>query len=134
MHLPFYCNTPNTTVQPTYLYLTMKPTTRNPRLDQRFTLIDTERRFRRACEQIVQLNYKLDDLQGRYLSAKKDNLRSFRYNCRLRLSVVEGLRNMYYDYAHQKAEDIDGLRKDLGETVEIVASDEDSDEDDDMMD
>ena len=133
MYLSFYCNTPNTTVHPTYL--TMKPTTRNPRLDQRFTLIDTERRFRRACEQIVQLNYKLDDLQGRYLSAKKDNLRSFRYNCRLRLAVVEGLRNMYYDYAHQKAEDIAGLRKDLyGETVEIVASDEDSDEDDDMMD
>ena len=108
----------------------MKATARNhPRLHQRFTLLDSERRFRTACEQIVQLNYKLDDMQSRYLRAKKDGLRTHRYIYRLRMSVVEGLRNMYYDYAHQKAEDISGLRKDLyGETVDVVLGSEDGNE------
>ena len=97
-----------------------------PKLDKRFTLLDTERRFRRACEQIVQLNYKLDDLQSRYLKAKRDNHRSYRYSFRLRLAVAEGLRNMYYDYAHKKAEDVAELRKDLyGEIVDVVSGPED---------
>ncbi|PJE77325.1 hypothetical protein CI610_03758 [invertebrate metagenome] len=35
---------------------------------------------------------------------------------------------MYYDYAHQKAEDISGLRKDLyGEIVDVVSGSEDED-------
>ena len=107
----------------------MKASARNPRLDKRFTLLESERRFRRACEQIVQLNYKLDEIQSRYLGAKRDGQRTFRYNYRLRLSVMEGLRNMYYDYAHQKAEDISGLRKDLyGEIVDVVSGSEDEDE------
>ena len=91
-------------------------------LAKRFQLLDTERRFRRACEQIVQLNYKLDDLQCRYLKAKKENMRTFRYSLRLRLAVVEGLRNTYYDYAHQKAETVAELRKEMyGEEVDIIS-------------
>jgi mitochondrial fission protein ELM1 len=90
-------------------------------LGKRFTLIDNERRFRRACEQIVQLNHKLDALQSRYLKAKRDNMKTNRYNLRLRLAVAEGLRNMYYDYAHQKAEAVAKLREEMyGETVEIL--------------
>ena len=91
-------------------------------LDKRFQLMDTERRFRRACEQIVQLNYKLDDLQCRYLKAKKENMKTFQYSLRLRLAVVEGLRNTYYDYAHQKAETVAELRKEMyGDEVDIVS-------------
>ena len=84
-------------------------------------LVDNERRFKRACEQIVQLNYSLDALQQRYTKAKKDNNRSFRYSLRLRIAVVDGMRNMYYDYAHKKAETIAELRQELfGEVVDIV--------------
>jgi hypothetical protein len=46
------------------------------------------------------LNYSLDALQQRYNKAKKDNHKSFRYSLRLRIAVVDGMRNMYYDYAH----------------------------------
>jgi hypothetical protein len=46
--------------------------------------------FKRACEQIVQLNYSLDALQQRYNKAKKDNHKSFRYSLRLRIAVVDG--------------------------------------------
>ena len=91
-------------------------------LDKNFQLTDSERRFRHACaEQIVQLNYKLDELQCRYLKAKRENMRTFGYSLRPRLAVVEGLRNAYYDYAHQKAEKVAELGQELfGEDVDIV--------------
>jgi hypothetical protein len=50
-------------------------------------LVENEKRFKRACEQIVQLNYSLDALQQRYNKAKKDNHKSFRYSLRLRIAV-----------------------------------------------
>lgn len=92
--------------------------------DKSSTLVDSERRFKRACEQIVQLNYSLDALQQRYNKAKKDNNKSFRYSLRLRIAVVDGMRNMYYDYAHNKAETIADLRREMfGEVVDIVSDD-----------
>jgi hypothetical protein len=93
-------------------------------LDKRFSLVDSERRFRRACEQIVFLNNKLEDLQRRYAKAEMDNRKSFRYSLRLRLAVVEGLRNTYYDYAHGKANHVAELRQELfGENVLVVEDD-----------
>ena len=93
-------------------------------LDKRFSLIDNEKKFKRACEQIVHLNHRMDEMQHRYTKAKRANHRSFRYNLRLRLAVIEGLRNMYYDYAHHKAEAVAELRRELfGEEVEIVTDD-----------
>lgn len=92
---------------------------------KRFSLVNNEKRFKRACEQIVQLNYSLDALQQRYNKAKRDNHRSFRYSLRLKIAVVDGMRNMYYDYAHKKAESIAELRQELfGEVVDIVSGDQ----------
>lgn len=91
-------------------------------LDKRFSLSDSERRFRKACDQIVLLNQKLGAVQKRYKSAKNDNNRSFRYNYRLKLAVIEGVRNMYYDYAYAKADEVAKLRRELfNESVEIVS-------------
>ena len=64
-------------------------------LDKRFSLVDNERKFKRACELILHLNQRMDEMQHRYTKAKKANHRSFRYNLRLRLAVIEGMRNMY---------------------------------------
>ena len=51
-------------------------------------------------------------------------MRAFRYSLRLRLAVVGGLRNTYYDYAHQnmqKAETVAEHHQELfGEDVHIV--------------
>jgi hypothetical protein len=100
-------------------------------LDKRFHLVDSERRFRRACEQIILLNARLGELQIRYNKAKDVNHKSFRYSLRLRLSVLEGLRNTYFEYAHAKAEKVGELRKELfGEIVEIVTEDTDGFESD----
>jgi hypothetical protein len=38
-------------------------------LNKKSTLVDNEKRFKRACEQIVQLNYSLDALQQKYNKA-----------------------------------------------------------------
>ena len=95
-------------------------------LNKKSTLVDNEKRFKRACEQIVQLNYSLDALQQRYNKAKKDNHMSFRYSLRLRIAIVDGMRNMYYDYAHKKAEVVTELRHELfGEVVDIVSDETD---------
>ncbi|CAG2240502.1 unnamed protein product [Mytilus edulis] len=97
-------------------------------LNKRTKLVESERRFKRACEQIVQLNYSLDALQKRYNRAKTDNNKSFRYSLRLRIAVVDGMRNMYYDYAHQKAESVAELRQELfGEVVDIISEDSSAD-------
>ena len=91
-------------------------------LDKRFTLSTAERRFRRTCDQIVLLNQKLGDVQKRYKAARKSNNRAFRYNLRLKLAVIEGARNMFYDYAYAKADQVADLRRELfNESVEIVS-------------
>ena len=95
---------------------------RIPSLDKRFTLTDAERRFRKACDQIVTLNHRLGEVQKRYKMAKRSNNRAFRYNLRLKLAVIEGARNMYYDYAYIKADQVAKLRRDMfDESVEIVS-------------
>ena len=91
-------------------------------LDKRLSLSDAESRFRKACDQIVTLNQRLGDVQKRYKMAKRSNNSAFRYNLRLKLAVIEGARNMYYDYAYIKADQVAQLRKDMfDESVEIVS-------------
>lgn len=86
-------------------------------------LYETETRFKKACEQVVLLNDRLEGLQRRYDKARQENHRSFRYNLRLRMATVEGVRNAYYEYACEKAEKIAELRYYVS-----VNNDPDSDE------
>lgn len=69
-----------------------------------------ESSFQKACEQIVFLNKKLDDLQIRYDRANKEGNKSFRYSLRLKIAAGEGLRNTYYEYACAKADLVTSLR------------------------
>ena len=63
------------------------------------------------------------DVEERYQQAKEDNFCCFRYNLRLKLAAIEGVRNIYFDFAYIKAENVARLRHKLfGETVEIVDS------------
>ena len=90
-------------------------------------LNETETRFKRACEQVVLLNDKLEGLQRRYDKAVQENHRSFRYNLRLKMASVEGVRNAYYEYACEKAEKIAELR------YYVSAADHYESEDEDMV-
>lgn len=64
------------------------------------------------------MNSKVKEMQSRYDRAKTENRRSFRYHIRLRLAVLEGVRNMYNDYAHEKANEIMTLRQDISRSTE----------------
>ena len=89
-------------------------------------LYEMKIRFRRACQQIILLNSRLEELQLRYDQARLDNHKSFRYNLRLKMATVAGVRNSYYEYACWKAETVEELK--LRVTVDSTESESDDEE------
>jgi hypothetical protein len=85
-------------------------------------LYENESRFKKGCDQVILLNDRLEGLQRRYNKAREENHRSFRYNLRLRMATVEGVRNAYYEFACEKAEKIAELRYYL--TVDVDSDSE----------
>ena len=101
-------------------------------MEKRLSLIDSECRFNKACDQITLLNSKLSELQCRYDKACQENHRSFRYHLKMRLVVLERLRDIYCKYADIKAEVVADLRRELfGEEIRIIYSDDTSDSESD---
>nr|KAG5706684.1 hypothetical protein BaRGS_005754 [Batillaria attramentaria] len=82
-------------------------------LDEKMS--EARTKFEKACQQIVLLDQKIRDLEVRYKRAVKNKKNSFRYNLRLRLSVVTGVKMMYHHYASTKAEELTRLRRQLVE-------------------
>ena len=80
--------------------------------------------FRRACGQIMVMNRVISDMQKRYDLAMKQHARAFRYSQRVRIAVLEGVRNMYYEYARQKADLILYLREQIQLEQEYVVAHE----------
>ncbi|KAL3870284.1 hypothetical protein ACJMK2_038360 [Sinanodonta woodiana] len=74
-------------------------------------LSDAQLKFEKACQQIVLLDQKIKDLEVRYKRAVRNKKNSFRYNLRLRLSVVTGVKMMYHHYASTKAEELTRLHR-----------------------
>lgn len=77
------------------------------------TFHKADRKFRRACQQIRLLNHRIEDAQIRYDRAYATSRRSFRYTCRLQLATLEGMRNMFYEYACNRADELEALQEDL---------------------
>lgn len=83
-------------------------------------LASMEKRFLLCCQQITLVDQRLDSLQIRYIRASKDQNRSLRYSLRLQIATVEGIRNIFYQYAKSKGAEIAKLRRDLfDEDVDI---------------
>lgn len=76
-------------------------------------MIQTEQRFERACEQIILLNDRMNIVKRRYFDAKRRENRALRKSLHLQLAVLEGVRNMYFEYARRKAEEVVELRREL---------------------
>ena len=76
-------------------------------------LHDCQRRFDRACDQILLLSTRLRGLRKRYKSARTDNYNSLRFPLRLRIMAAEGLVKNYYHYADIKRSEIIDLRTEL---------------------
>ena len=76
-----------------------------------------EAKFERACSQLTILNAKISEIQLRYDRAAAVNRRSFRYSLRIQLVELEGVRNMYYQYARGKAEELDHMKQQILESL-----------------
>ena len=86
-----------------------------------------DKKFRRSCRQVVLLNQRITDLQARYKRAYRDDRKSFRYTLRLSLATTEGIRNMYYEYASRKADELEAVQDQLVEAGVLSDSEEDID-------
>lgn len=90
------------------------------------------KKFKNACNQVILLNNQIEYVQVRYDRAVKSNKRSYRYFERLRLATLEGVRNMIYEYACRRADELDEMQEQLVQEG-IIDSDydmEDNDSDD----
>lgn len=72
-----------------------------------------DRKFRRARDQIVLLNNQIEALLVRYHRAKGEDCRSVYCAVRMHIATIEGVRNMYFEYARQQCEFIDVLQTTL---------------------
>ena len=73
-------------------------------------LIQLEEKFYKACDQIVIIDRKLHDMTLRYNSASRDGHRPMRYNRRLQLVTLEGVRAAFYQFAEITADKMTVLR------------------------
>ena len=71
-------------------------------------------RFQLVCSQLRILNRHIGEIQHRYKVADQKHQKSFRYSIRIRLCVLEGVRNMHYEYALKLADTLDQLRTRAG--------------------
>jgi uncharacterized protein YciW len=83
---------------------------------------DARIKFERACQQIALLDQKIRDLEVRYKRAVKFKKNSFRYNLRLRLSVVTGVKMMYHHYASTKAEELTKIRRQINDANAVPST------------
>jgi len=87
-----------------------------------------ENKFYKACDQIIIIDRKLQDMTQRYNTANKEGKRCMRYNRRLQLVTLEGVRAAFYQYAEQTAEKMTELKCQL--QGEEVSTDDESYESD----
>ena len=116
---------PTTPVFPSTLALNME--------DAYTVLCDIRARnkvFRRACSQVILLNHQIEAAKACYDCARAVKRLSFRYSNRLKLTSLEGVRNLVYEFACVKCEEIEGLQAKLRELTGGVYDFEESDESD----
>lgn len=92
--------------------------------------ITVETTFNKACDQIRIFNDQLDDLQVRLDRAERDRQRHILYSLRIKMSVMEGVRNMVCEYAAQLADDLVQTQCQLLADAEEAEADQSSDDSD----
>ena len=92
-------------------------------------LYETERRFRRACEQIDLLYEHLLHVNERYKVARAADWKVHRYTLVLRMVIAEALLRTYCHYACQKRQEVVQLRRIAYENIDndIELSEEEED-------
>ena len=86
-----------------------------------------ERKYDCCYRQILVLNNRIRDLECRYQRACRGGRTSYRYTLRLQLATTEGMRNMYYEYACRKADELEAVQEQLVEAGVLSDSEEEID-------
>ena len=92
-------------------------------------LYETQRRFNRACDQILLLNTRLHGLKKRYQSSRSNDYKTLRFPLRLRIMIEEGLVKQYYHYADMTRNEILHLRSQLNKDDDVESDELISDDD-----
>lgn len=79
----------------------------------RDSLREQETYYGMACAQLTLLNERFEQLAKRYDIADKLGQKSFRYSLKLRMSVLEGVRKMFFRYATFKACHVNEIRHEI---------------------
>ena len=69
-----------------------------------------QKKFKKACSQVILLNNQILEAQIRYDRARENGQKSHRYLGRLKLATLEGVRNMIYRYAQERADQLDAMQ------------------------
>ncbi len=109
-----------------------------------YKIRDLNRKFRLSCTQLILINNLIDETEVRYHRAQAAERRSYRYILRLKLCTLEGVRNMFYEYAYAQADVLEKMQLELYEKTGIAwnerlarldtLDDSDAEEDDDAED
>ena len=71
------------------------------------------KKFRLSCSQLIHINNLIEDVESRYNRSQAENRRSYRYILRLKLCSLEGVRNMFYEYAYAQADILEKMQTDF---------------------
>ena len=82
----------------------------------------TERKLQRACDVLDKLGDKIHDLKVRRDRATRDGHKPTEYSLQLSLSTLENTRNMYYEFASLKSQQMEQLWEEM-QSVGITAED-----------
>lgn len=83
-------------------------------------LDETHDKFNRACRHIVYLDDQISYLRKLFRRAERNNGYAIRYNLRMQLSIVSGVKVMYHHYAALNEEKMNALRAQLAACFETA--------------
>ena len=81
--------------------------------DEIYRIRDLNKKFRLSCTQLIHINSLIEDVETRYNRSQAENRRSYRYILRFKLCSLEGVRNMFYEYAYAQADQLEDIQMDL---------------------
>lgn len=87
-------------------------------------LREVERKFKKSARQVGVLDRQLDRLQARYKRADNSKTKAVFNSFRLQLSTLEGVRQVFYLYACERAAEKSRLQKEMQELVLMSTTEE----------
>ena len=88
-----------------------------------YKIRDLNKKFRLSCTQLIHINKMIDEIKVHYNRSQQENHHSYRYILRLKLCSLEGVQNMFYEYAYAKADELEKMQLDLFNRTGIAWSD-----------